>query len=393
MMFQCGRVKIFHPMCIFFFSLRLVKFLGGLPYTWTRYDDVEAQLSQSSSSSAFARVHKKQRDTSLKIVQSLPSDRPFQPPQLLKKNRCLTVWSSGFVLVIGFVGIAHIPVLHIVGLNRTGTETEKTAKISSDIFSMATAVGILFCFFVNSSQLAEMVSLFIEMVEQVDFSSLKVKQGIKLLSLVLLLYCTAIIANVVLDFVGVSFAMSKMVEDLSEHQVWVLWLRWAFCLSAAILHSVSAAITLLFHAISVVLSIGYASALKRIRHISPARHQEPVVIARDEEDNLEDVVRLINQFQQFQRIFNGYFSAPVTVLILKDIVAITFVIFHVGVMGQLLSRQGLMLASKFVQGVSCLVLLCCLPDQVTEQVSTFRYICWLYSGIVGLDSVCRRDKC
>ncbi|KAG7164622.1 hypothetical protein Hamer_G005007 [Homarus americanus] len=337
--------KRLDPFKILLVSLKVVKVLGGLPYTW-KTPGVHQQLGEALPQGTRVSPGGSASPRSARVT----------PIPQLRKSHCMVVWSWLLVLVMN-TQFATLPFIYVYDKTVELGETVQTTKTLALFHLAATGVILFFSLLFKSSELTRLLGHLNRVLEHT-------------------------VTDTPNQFMDIFFPVLLVV----------------YCITSG--YSVFSAILLLFHAISSIILLSYSDVLVtlvRIKDRHLAHIGKPSVVcsvslltidqvgketASDgaftplsrsppplPEDELAAMTHLVHRLQLFQQHFNSYFTTSVIVMMFYSIVSITIIVFGLINLTNTNFFELLSIVAKLTQFITCLILICCVPDTVTEKLS------------------------
>lgn len=354
-------------------SLKVLRVLGVLPYTWPDSLGL-ASRPEGGRGPAWARAAAASRAPRDGRGQGegggawKPPTRGEEEPLLLVKSKWLTLWSQAFFVAL--VSVSAISIFYDVQIHINDNETTMRSTTQTAIAINIVAVALVFSNFVVSwSALASLITRLVFLLRRVSvplktFSRNGLRCG-------LVLY---LINFLIQSYSRVSDALTF---DLSYNIYCCIFV-------ILILDSAVLALIVMFHSVCSSMSALY----KNVLGVGPDSLRETFLAAVGSESECPDgavhshsrlrllrqqldadktsfAARLIFDVQEFQKAFNDYMAVPVALILLRAMLHLTMAIFYLMSTGTEFAFE---LSFICLKETTNIILLCCSPELVKEEV-------------------------
>lgn len=353
-----GFTKKFAPDRILTLSLRTLRLLGGLPYTWPRYGNqglvgnpcAEA-VTQAQAKDAWSdRVRRAK-------VRHLPAK--------MVRSKLLVTWSWGLLLAVVVIVLNNV-VFFIMHPNAFTSErassTNRTIASALQYLQSAAVVALLTHLIFRGADLAGLAGRLVILLDQARPSWEFL--GDKALCVVTVSLFINIVFDAAVLIVVVVSAITWKLETVTSVTAALTYFL------IIILDAVIAAVIVLFYSMCSVLSFVYKETTARIKPVGTELHPSSTlnVGLRNSPVDSERIIsaaQLVFELQNFQRVFNNYISLPIIFILLKSMMFLTVQVYD---LSMTVSFEAGIVLVTILREMIYLVVLCCAPEEINEQV-------------------------
>ncbi|XP_071516737.1 uncharacterized protein [Panulirus ornatus] len=384
------------PDAVVVFLLKIIRLMGGLPYTWLRGQSKAQVASWCSPASPGGG-----------LVAGSPPAEVLAFPHSLERRPRLVACSRVFI----FLFMAIYTILFLARTINTIKDplgdlssTESFAVQMIFITLMIISIGKIVYLGVKSRDLARVVDNLHTVLAHTRRYFWKPDQD---LFFFMLLISELSYACQVVMMASNAYGLHQSTSASSLITHIKLWQRLAYLVMYFFMDIVVTAAVMLFYSLSAIVPSAYCEVLPDRRSQTPPDQEGGSLpdkvpgngIARriqvmeadyipsqgtfpsDERQaptplSIEDVTSAaerLNNLHHFQGLFNNYFTIPVTLGLLSSVVAITGHVFLVSVLAASKgSMESLSVIIRLLKYVSILVLLFCAPDEIHKKRQELR---------------------
>lgn len=356
-------------------SLKVLRVLGVLPYTWPDSLGL-ASRPEGGRGPAWARAAAASRAPRDGRGQGegggawKPPTRGEEEPLLLVKSKWLTLWSQAFFVAL--VSVSAISIFYDVQIHINDNETTMRSTTQTAIAINIVAVALVFSNFVVSwSALASLITRLVFLLRRVSVP-LKTfsRNGLR--------------CGLVLYLINFSIHFYSLVEavKVSDQSSTIYFFGYFFVIH--ILDSAVLALIVMFHSVCSSMSALY----KNVLGVGPDSLRETFLAAVGSESECPDgavhshsrlrllrqqldadktsfAARLIFDVHELQKAFNDYMAVPVALILLRAMLHLTMSIFYLMSTGTEFAFE---LSFICLKETTNIILLCCSPELVKEEV-------------------------
>lgn len=369
----CGFIKKFAPDRILNLSLRTLRFLGGLPYKWSRYDHQGFVGSPCAEGVIQAPAKGPWSD-------SVRGAKVRLIPAKMVRSKLLVIWSWGLLLAV-VVAVLNLVVFYVLYpdlfISDLHSSTSRAIKSALQHLQSAATVVLLTHLIFRGADLAGMTC---RLAALVDLARPSWKfPGDKALCVVTVSLSLNIVFDIILFITMSANAITAIVMNWESGQK--VGLSFSLFLNI-VLDAVIAAVIVLFYSVCSVLSFVYEETLgvrldtlsitnPRVRPVGTGPHHpsKPLDVRLwyfpVNSESVTSAAQVAFDLQNFQRVFNNYMSIPITFILMK---ALMFLIVQVYDLSTEMTLQAIIAFVNMLREVIYLVVLSCAPEGINKQV-------------------------